>query len=110
VDIRLPNNFSPAHRTMVLRFVQGGSLDTDQRAVQIQAFDLLHQAVAGSVTFARFYARVVEEPAADSFITTLIESPDPEALAPTLRQQVNRQVPMWLRQAGCDQLYRSPEF
>ncbi len=110
MDIRLPNNLTPDHRAVVLRFVQGKPVSDEQRAVQIEAFDLLHQATTGDITFAAFHSRVVEDAFADSFIAALLEAPDPEAAAPTLRQQVSRQIPARLIQAGCVQVYQPPEF
>jgi len=85
MNIHLPDNFTSAHRAMVLRFVQGKPVNDDQRATQLEAFDRLHRATAGSTTFANFYACVVEEPSADSFIAALLEAPDPETAASTLR-------------------------
>lgn len=110
MNIHLPDNFTSAHRAMVLRFVQGKPVNDNQRATQLEAFDRLHRATAGSTTFANFYARVVEEPSADSFIAALLEASDPETAASALRQKVNQRIPARLRQAGCDNPYQTPEF
>jgi len=71
VDVRLPVNFTAAHRAAVLRFVQGRWMSDAQHATQFEAFDMLHRATVGNDTFATFYERVVEEPCADSFIGAL---------------------------------------
>ena len=110
MDIRLPPNFTPAHGAMVLRFVQGKPMDNDQRAMQLKAFDLLHRAMTGDVTFAVFYERVVEESSADPFLAALLNAPDPETVATALRQSVSQRIPARLRQAGCVNPYQSPEF
>jgi hypothetical protein len=110
MDIRLPANFTSAHRAAVLRFVQGKPMDDDQRATQFEAFDLLHRATASDDTFAVIYERVVEEPSADPFIAALLEASDPETAAPVLRQKVSQQIPALLRQAGCASPYQAPEF
>ena len=85
MDIRLPANFTSAHRAAVLRFVQGKPMDDEQRATQLGAFDLLHRATVSDDSFAAFYKRVVEEPSADPFIAALLDAPDPETAAPALR-------------------------
>lgn len=110
MDIRLPGNFTPAHRAAVLRFVQGKPVDDDQRAIQFEAFDLLHRATVSGDTFAAFYERVVEEPSADPFIAALLDASDPETAAPALRQKVSQQIPTLLRGAGCTNPYQVPEF
>lgn len=110
MDIHLPDNFTSAHRAMVLRFVQGKPVNKNQRATQLEAFDRLHRATTSSTTFADFYARIVEEPSADLFISALLEASDPEAAASTLRQKVNQRIPARLRQAGCDNPYQTPQF
>jgi len=110
MDIRLPIHLTPEHRAAVLCFVQGKPVSDEQRAAQTEAFDLLRQAAAGESTFAAFYSRVVEDAFADSFIAALLEAPEPEAAAPVLRQQVSRQIPARLIQAGCVEVYQSPEF
>jgi hypothetical protein len=110
MDIRLPDYLTSNHRAAVLRFVQGRLTGDEQYAAQIEAFDWLRQATAGEATFAAFYSRVVEDAFADSFIAALLEAPDPEAATPALRQQVSRQIPARLMQAGCVQVYQPPEF
>jgi len=110
VNIRLPDDFSHAHRTMVLRFVQGKAMNTDQRALQLEAFDILHRATADDGTFAAFYARVVEEPSADPYIVTLLEASNPKAAAAKLRQKVSEQIAVRLRQAGCLNPYQTSDF
>jgi hypothetical protein len=110
VDIRLPAGFTVAHRAAVLRFVQGKPTDDAQYAARLEAFDLLHRATVDGDTFVAFYERVVEKPSADLFIAALLDSSDPQAAAPALRQEVNQRIPSLLRQAGCANLYQVPEF
>jgi len=110
VDIRLPVNFTVAHRAVVLRFVQGKPTNEAQYAAQFEAFDVLCQAAAGDDTFTAFYERVVEEPSADPFITALLDAPDPQAAASALRREVNQRIPAMLRHAGCSDLYQAPQF
>jgi hypothetical protein len=108
VDIRLPVNFTAAHRAAVLRFVQGKPVSEAQHAAQLEAFDLLHRAMAGDDTFGAFYERVVGEPSADSLIVALLSAPDPQAAAQALRREVNQQIPALLRKAGCANCGRDP--
>jgi hypothetical protein len=110
VDVRLPANFTAAHRRATLRFVQGKRMNDVEYAVRFEAFDLLHRATVGDDTFAAFYERVVEEPSANSLIAALLDAPDPQMAAPALRQEVNQRIPSLLRQAGCGNPYQVPEF
>ncbi len=110
MDVRLPANFTAAHRGAALRFVQGKRMNDAQYAVRLEAFDLLHRATVGDDTFAAYYERVVEEPSADPFIAALLDAPDPQAAASALRQEVSQRIPSLLRRAGCSNPYQSPEF
>ena len=110
MDIQLPANLTATHRAAVLRFVQGKPMNQAQHIAQLEAFDLLHQALAGEDTFPDFYERIVEESFAHSFICALIEATDPKRSAVALRRQVNQQIPTLLRSAGCDNLYNPPQF
>ena len=85
-------------------------MDDEQRATQLEAFDLLHRATVSDDSFAAFYKRVVEEPSADPFIAALLDAPDPETATPALRQKVSQKIPALLRQAGCANAYQVPEF
>ena len=110
MDVRLPVNFTAAHRAAVLRFVQGRRMNDAQHATQFEAFDMLHRATVGNDTFTTFYERVVEEPCADSFIAALLDASDPEVAAVALRREVNQRIPALLRQTGCLNLYQVPQF
>jgi hypothetical protein len=90
MNIHLPDNFTSAHRVMVLRFVQGKPVNDHQRATQLEAFDRLHRATAGSTTFADFYiTRLYRRFDKERLLVVFLKQPvwdaiDGEALATTL--------------------------
>ncbi|MFQ5799823.1 MAG: hypothetical protein ACE5H0_14175 [Bacteroidota bacterium] len=104
MHVRLPPNFTYAHRTITRRFVEGKSFPSDERALLFEAFDLLHQAeidAEGEMeSFATIYDRLVESRFANDYLRGLLEAQDVEAVAEPLRAQVSRKIMPALQGTG----------
>ena len=103
--ILLPAEFQDVHRQAVLAWVRRGhEFNHEEWQVAIRAFDLLKEASVvtrqGILPFPVVYHRHVDEPYADSFIQTLLDTPEIESVGVQTWAEVASKIFIELRQAG----------